>query len=328
VDDLLEILTFFIAIQQPSYSLQHLTTQLHPYNFNTTLQHLLQVKNLDQATTTVKMVKIAVLAAWASLFAAGMASPVAVSPASPVMPRADDNKSIFDSNTSDSPQLTALKKALVAAPGYGDRQAALFHDPTSGDATNITFSFINNTVTGNTGGTIALSTLNNFPALIGTEVAMAVGFVNPCGLNVPHSHPRANEFLTVIQGELIGGLILELNNGGLGNIVGEDAPKTGPIPQVNTTLSNYKGMLFPKGQTHFQFNPHCEPALFAAAFDSSDPGRTQIARNFFSNMPDDVVLTALGGGELLDARKVHELRDNIPTSFAVVMEECARKCGL
>lgn len=272
------------------------------------------------------MVKVSVLAAWASLLAAGMASPLAAIPASPVMPRADKTKSIFDSNTSDSPQLTALKSALVDAPGYGDRQAALFHNPP--DATNITFSFINNTVTGNTGGTIALSTLNNFPALIGTEVAMAIGFVNPCGLNVPHSHPRANEFLTVIQGELIGGLILELNNGGLGNIVGEDAPKTGPIPQVNTTLSNYKGMLFPQGQTHFQFNPTCEPALFAAAFDSSDPGRTQIARNFFSNMPDDVILNALGGGELLDARKVGELRNKIPTSFAVVMEECAAKCGL
>lgn len=264
------------------------------------------------------MVKFSILASWASLMAAGIASPV--------LPRQEEPSSGFDSNTSQSPQLTTLKHALVEAPGYGDRQGILLPNPP--DASNITFTFINNTVTGNTGGTIALSTLNNFPALIGTNVAMAVGFVNPCGLNVPHSHPRANEFLTVIQGELVGGLILELNNGGFGNVVGEDAPVTGAIPQVNVTLSNYKGMLFPQGETHFQFNPTCEPALFAAAFDNSDPGRTQIARNFFSNLPDDVVFTALGSSDSIDASQIDELRDNIPTSFALVIEECAARCGL
>jgi len=265
------------------------------------------------------MVKFSLLC-WAALTAKTLASPL--------VSRADDDghKSDFDSNTSSSPQLTALKSALVNAPGYGDRQSILLPNPP--DASNITFTFINNTVEDGTGGTIALSTLNNFPALIGTNVAMAIGFVNPCGLNVPHSHPRANEFLTVVQGELVGGLVLELNNGGTGNVAGQDPPVRGPIPQVNTTLTNYTGMLFPQGETHFQFNPTCEPALFAAAFDNSDPGRTQIARNFFSNMPDKVVLTALGGGETLDASKLALLRNNIPTSFALVIEECAARCGL
>ncbi|KAG0366642.1 hypothetical protein BGX24_003609 [Mortierella sp. AD032] len=230
----------------------------------------------------------------------------------------------FNSNTIAS---LALKAALNGAASYNDRQAILFTNPP--DATNITFTFINNTVTDGTGGTIALSTVNNFPALIGTQVAMAIGFVNPCGLNVPHSHPRANEFLTVIQGELVAGLVLELNDGGSGHVVGQPAPVNGPIPQVNVTLSNYKGMLFPQGETHFQFNPRCEPALFAAAFDNSDPGRTQIARNFFSNMPDEMLIAATGSDlEVLDAKRIAEFRDNIPTSFAVVMEECAKRCGL
>jgi hypothetical protein len=268
------------------------------------------------------MVKFTLLSWAAALTATAVASPVA----SPLTPRQSDGNSGFDSNTSSSPQLTALKSALVEAPGYGDRQAILLPNPP--DASNITFTFINNTVEAGTGGTIALSTLNNFPALIGTNVAMAVGFVNPCGLNVPHSHPRANEFLTVIQGELVGGLILELNNGGFGNVVGEDPPTLGPIPQVNVTLSNYKGMLFPQGETHFQFNPTCEPALFAAAFDSSDPGRTQIARNFFSNLPDDVVISALGNSDSIDASQIDDLRDNIPTAFALVIDECAARCGL
>lgn len=264
------------------------------------------------------------LLSWATLAATALASPFAI----PLAPRADNAQqgSIFNTNTPSSPQLTALKSALVDAPGYGDRQAILLPNPP--DASNITFTFINNTVEDGTGGTIALSTLNNFPALIGTNVAMAVGFVNPCGLNVPHSHPRANEFLTVIQGELVGGLILELNNGGNGNVVGGDRPVRGPIPQVNTTLTNYTGMLFPQGETHFQFNPTCEPALFAAAFDNADPGRTQLARNFFSNMPDKVILAALGGGEVLDVSKFGTIRNSIPDSFAVVIEECAARCGL
>ncbi|KAF9899164.1 hypothetical protein EC991_009396 [Linnemannia zychae] len=259
------------------------------------------------------------------LFLAHAVTLIAVAAAVPLTRRqSDPAPSGFNSNTVASP---ALKAALAGAASYNDRQAILFTNPP--DATNVTFSFINNTVTDGTGGTIALSTVNNFPALIGTEVAMAVGFVNPCGLNVPHSHPRANELLTVIQGELVAGLVLELNNGNTGHVVGQLAPVNGPIPQVNVTLSNYKGMLFPQGETHFQFNPTCEPALFVAAFDSSDPGRTQIARNFFSNMPDEVLIASIGSDlEVLDAKRIAKFRNNIPTAFAVIMEECAVRCGL
>lgn len=263
------------------------------------------------------MVKFLSLAHAVILIAVAAASPLALRQSNP-------SPSGFNSNTNASP---ALKAALTGAASYEDRQAILFTNPP--DATNITFTFINNTVTDGTGGTIAVASVNNFPALIGTKIALGIGFVNPCGLNVPHLHPRANEFLTVIQGKLVAGLVLELNDFGSGHVVGQPAPVNGPIPQVNVTLSNYTGMLFPQGETHFQFNPTCEPALFAAAFDSSDPGRTQIAHNFFSNMPDEMLIAATGGDlEVLDAKRIAEFRDHIPTSFAVVMEECAVRCGL
>ncbi|KAF9584033.1 hypothetical protein BGW38_007800 [Lunasporangiospora selenospora] len=263
------------------------------------------------------MVKFLTLANAAILFAVAVASPIARRQSEP-------SHKGFDSNTIAS---HALKEALNSATSYSERQAILFTNPP--DATNVTITFINNTVTDNTGGTIALSTINNFPALIGTQVAMAVGFVNPCGLNVPHSHPRANELLTVIQGKLIAGLILEINDGSFGHVVGQPAPVHGPIPQVTTTLANYTGMLFPQGETHFQFNPTCEPALFVAAFDSSDPGRTQIARNFFSDMPDDMLIASIGDDqEVLDAKRIAQFRDKIPNAFAVIMEECAVRCGL
>lgn len=222
-------------------------------------------------------------------------------------------------------QVESLKKELYVAPSESEREAILFpHVP---DASNITYQFLNNSVKAPTGGTISIASVDAFPALIGTNVAMGIGFVNPCGLNTPHLHPRANEFLTVVQGELIGGLILEENPGGAGNLNGQNP--TGPIRQVNATLSNYRGMVFPKGQVHFQFNPTCEPAVFSAAFDSLDPGRTQLARNFFSVLPDDVLVTAVGGDpELLDASRINKLRKIIPAAFAEQMENCAKRCGI
>jgi hypothetical protein len=259
----------------------------------------------------------------ASAAATSGASSAAASGASGPTPTAGGGVS-----PTDPAGIKALQTALLLAPGYADRQAVLL--PNAPDASNITFQFHNNSVTAGTGGTIALTTLENFPALIGTQVAMAIGFVNPCGLNVPHNHPRANEFLTVIQGQLIGGLILEANPGSAGNVVGQPKPVNGPLPQVNATLDNFKGMLFPQGETHFQFNPTCEPALFAAAFDSSDPGRTQIARNFFSAYPDEEVLIAAVGGNLetLDPARIAQFRSQIPTAFAVQIESCVKRCGI
>ncbi|KFA62763.1 hypothetical protein S40285_05039 [Stachybotrys chlorohalonatus IBT 40285] len=222
-------------------------------------------------------------------------------------------------------QASALREALYVAPSESERQAILF--PNVPDASNATFQFRNNSVEAPTGGTINLSGVDQFPALVGTNVGMAIGWVNPCGLNTPHLHPRANEFLTVVQGSLVGGLILEENPNSAGNVNGVDP--TGPIRQVNATLTNFRGMLFPQGQVHFQFNPTCEPAVFAAAFDNLDPGRTQIARNFFSAMPDEVIIAAAGGNtELLDASRINHLREIIPAAFAEQMEGCARRCGI
>lgn len=222
-------------------------------------------------------------------------------------------------------QLKAEQEALILTPSEPDRISLLI--PNVSDATNITYNFVNNTVLPPTGGTIALATVANFPALIGTEVSMGIGFVNPCGLNTPHNHPRANEFLTVVQGMLVAGLVLEENPNSVGNVNGTDPE--GPIHTVSANLTTYQGFLFPKGLTHFQFNPTCEPAVFAAAFDNSDPGRTEIARTFFSELPDDVISSATGNHpDLLDAARIDQLRAVIPAAFAELMTDCAQRCHL
>jgi hypothetical protein len=117
--------------------------------------------------------------------------------------------------------------------------------------------------------------------------------------------------------------------GEFGKVVGMPPPQKGPIPQVNATLEYFKGMLFPQGETHFQFNPTCEPALFAAGFDSNDPGRTQVARNFFSAYPDDVLISAVGGDlETLDPARIARFREQIPTAFAEQIESCVKRCNI
>jgi hypothetical protein len=201
------------------------------------------------------------------------------------------------------------------APSEQLRENILFQQ--GNNANNISFQFINQTAGPPVGGTIAVGSVNNVPGLIGTNVGFAIGFVDPCGLNVPHLHPRANEFLTVVEGLLIGALVLE-----------EDAEMNGALPVVEMTLTNYTGMLFPVGHVHWQFNPTCERAVFAAGFDSLDEGRTQIAQTFFSVTPDFVVETATGDQSFLGPAQIDRLRDTIPENFAQLVDSCAKACHL
>jgi len=45
------------------------------------------------------------------------------------------------------------------------------------------------------GGQGDLSYVDNWPVLLNTGVAMSMGFMNPCGMNTPHTHNRATELL-------------------------------------------------------------------------------------------------------------------------------------
>lgn len=218
-----------------------------------------------------------------------------------------------------------LQKKLINAPSWNSRQKILIPNPP--DATNMVYQFVNNSVEAPTGGTINVASVDQFPALTGIEMSFGVGFINPCGLNVPHTHPRANEFLTVHEGELVAAVVLEENPNGAGNVGGKIPKPMGPISMINATLSNYKGILIPKGLTHFQYNPHCEPAVFTASFDSSDPGRMQIAQTFFSILPAEVPLTATGNDlEILGPHNLERLRNKVPNSFVQLVDECVKKC--
>ena len=214
-------------------------------------------------------------------------------------------------------EIKTLQTDLLLAASYKDKEQILFPPGNGGSANNVSFQFVNNAGVPPQDGSVIVGSVDSIPGLIGTNVAAAIGFIGPCGLNVPHLHPRANEFLTVVNGTLIGAFLLE-----------QDAMVVGDVPQVAMTLTNFTGMLFPQGHTHWQFNPTCEQAIFAAAFDNNDEGRFQVAQTFFSSMPDDVLTASLGNPTFLGPAQLDMLRDSIPPAFVVLVDSCAKACGI
>ena len=149
-----------------------------------------------------------------------------------------------------------LVAQLRGAPTQVDRIRAL-------NDSQYTFDFLNppsGVTTGAGGHTVAASS-ENFPAVIGNGVAMTIGFLGPCGMNTPHTHPRATEINFSVNTTLRAGFLME--NG---------------ARFVDVELAAGSAAVFPMGAIHFEMNPSCEPAMFVAAFDGEDPGVGQVAQ--------------------------------------------------
>lgn len=88
--------------------------------------------------------------------------------------------------------------------------------------------------------------LNSRNGTIVTILSLAVGFLGPCGLNTPHTHPRATELNYVVNGTLRTGFLME--NGA--RFVFNEAHAG--------TVS-----VFPQGAIHFEQNTGCGMSLFS-----------------------------------------------------------------
>ncbi|EIW61982.1 RmlC-like cupin [Trametes versicolor FP-101664 SS1] len=191
--------------------------------------------------------------------------------------------------------------ALRDAPTQVDRIKLLDKD------SDFTFNFLNATATKGAGGAAVGATVANFPALVNNAMAMTIGFLGPCGMNTPHTHPRATEMLYVVNGTLSSGMIAE--NG---------------ARFVFNTLEAGSAMLFPKGSIHFQQNEGCEPMMFVAALNHEDPGVESIAQRYFG-LPPDVVAASLGD---IGVQEVAGIEDMIPDNIALGTQECLDRCGI
>lgn len=161
-----------------------------------------------------------------------------------------------------------------------------------------------------------IANIETFPILTDLGISTTLGFLEPCGLNTPHIHPRATEFLTTVVGEIDFGYILE--NGLVA--AGQNAEITG-------TLHKFQGTVFPVGSIHYQVNPTCEQAVFVATLNEADPGTSQIAQNFFG-LNGDVVNATLGFPGSLDGRDIESFRGTIPANLALGVDECLKRCGI
>ncbi|KAH7105182.1 RmlC-like cupin [Auriculariales sp. MPI-PUGE-AT-0066] len=176
------------------------------------------------------------------------------------------------------------------------------------------------------GGRTVSSNVANFPALFGAGIAMTLGFMQPCSLNSPHTHPRASEVLIMINGTIEAGFLAE--NG---------------ARFVMNTVEPMEATVFPRGSIRrlffirfatncpeltavidFQANLGCKPVLFAATLNHEDPGTLQVAQRFFA-LPAEVVDAALGG---LGHQQVAEFAKHIPDNLIQATESCFTKCNL
>ncbi|KAF8407499.1 hypothetical protein HHK36_006633 [Tetracentron sinense] len=150
-------------------------------------------------------------------------------------------------------------------------------------ATAEDFSFKGLDIAGNTSNKVGSNvTQVNVAQIAGLNtlgVSLARIDYAPYGLNPPHTHPRATEILTVLEGTLYVGFVT-----------------SNPENRLFTKVLN-KGdvFVFPQGLIHFQFNTGHSNAVAIAGFGSQNPGVITIANAVFGSKPpisDDVLAKA------------------------------------
>ncbi|OAK94739.1 RmlC-like cupin [Phaeosphaeriaceae sp. SRC1lsM3a] len=166
------------------------------------------------------------------------------------------------------------------------------------------------------GGAAVAANIDSFPILTGLGISTTLGFLQPCGINTPHVHPRATEFLTVVDGKNVKfGYVLEN-----GLVSGKNNP------EVAGSLQQFEGTVFPQGSIHFQFNDNCEQAVFVAALNNEDPGTNQVAQGFF-NLNSQVINATLGFPKEINGKNIDEFKSTIPPNLAQDVQVCLARCN-
>lgn len=157
------------------------------------------------------------------------------------------------------------------------------------------------------GGNITRMNIETNPALEGQKFSFAAIHLEPCAINLPHTHPRATEGLFVAEGEnQLVGFVLE-NNG-----------------KVFTNVLR-KGMatFFPQGAIHFEINQSCKRSILIPSFNSEDPGVQTTLNNLFA-FEDDV----LRGTSNLTPTEIAAIRAILPIAPGLGINDCLKRCNL
>lgn len=157
------------------------------------------------------------------------------------------------------------------------------------------------------GGNITRMNVENRPALAGQGFSFAAILLEPCAINLPHTHPRATEGLFVAEGsDILLGFVLENNGKVFTNVV-----KRG------------FATFFPRGAIHFQINQSCKKAILIPSFNSEDPGVQTTLNNLFQ-FNDDI----LRGTSNLSPTEIAAIKAILPIAPGLGINECLQRCGL
>eukprot|EP00249_Psilotum_nudum_P034385 c5337_g1_i2 orf=121-804(+) len=135
--------------------------------------------------------------------------------------------------------------------------------------------FKNGDVLHGPGGTRATLNPRIYPAMMSQGITYVRFQMVPCGIDLPHTHPRASEMLTLIEGgPLQVGFVDTEGNAHI------DILNPGDI------------VIFPRGLLHFEFNVGSETAHYLSALGSQNPGTLAAAGALF-NLPARALASAL-----------------------------------
>lgn len=175
------------------------------------------------------------------------------------------------------------------------------------EASDFVFDLANRDPIAGPGGVIRPLSVEELPSLAGESLAYTLFTIEPCGLNLPHLHPRATEFIYLIRGGMLRTAFVGEN--GEGAFVND--------------LEEGMGTFFPQDLIHFQQNFGCEPATYISALNSEDPGVVTISSQLF--MVADVHLSSTFEQ---DMERIRELREGLPIGPAEGQLECLQRCNL
>ena len=96
---------------------------------------------------------------------------------------------------------------------------------------------------------------------------------------------------------------------------------------IETQLGKLQATVFPMGSLHYQINPTCSEAVFVAALNSEDPGRSDMATTYWM-LPSEVVDASFGFPSTIGGGNIDQWRSRLPVNLAAGVDSCLRACNL
>lgn len=166
-------------------------------------------------------------------------------------------------------------------------------DPNLVEANDFYYSGLD--IAGNTstafGSRVTSVRVNQIPGLNTFGISIARIDFAAWGVNPPHTHPRAAEILTVLEGSLQVGFVTSNPDNRL----------------ITKILQAGDVFVFPEGLVHFQYNVGYTTAVAFSAFSSQNPGTVTLANTVFGSRPhisSDILTKAF----LVDKQAIYNIQ--------------------